>query len=91
MPRIMPQVVFILCALTALTCAALLLRAYRATRTRLLLWSGICFAGLAANSAMVFIDLIIFPQISLIVVRDLIALASLVVLIAGFIWEGDRK
>src|SRR4051812_1142038 len=38
-------------------CAVLLLRAYAAVRKRLLLWSGLCFAGLTASSALLIIDL----------------------------------
>ena len=36
--------VYVLCLLTSLACAVLLLRSYRQTRIRLLLWSGLCFA-----------------------------------------------
>jgi hypothetical protein len=35
--------------LTSLACALLLLRAYRQNSDRLLLWSGLCFLGLALN------------------------------------------
>ncbi len=87
----MSSFVFILCALTALACAVLLLRAYAQTRTRLLLWSGICFLGLAANNAMVFVDLVIFPEVSLLPLRTSIALVSILILIAGFIWEGGSR
>ena len=45
----MAAIVYILCALTSLTCAVLLLRAYRQNGVRLLFWSGLCFIGLALN------------------------------------------
>lgn len=41
----MVSIVYILCAITSLACAVLLLRSFRRTRARLLLWSGISFAG----------------------------------------------
>ncbi len=81
---------FVLCTLTSLTCAVLLLRAYRRTSTRLLLWSAVCFFGLAINNAMVFVDLVVFPEVSLILVRGAIGLVSILVLIAAFIWESGR-
>src|SRR6476469_6112249 len=42
-------------------CAVLLLRAYAAVRKRLLLWSGMCFAGLTAANALLIVDLQILP------------------------------
>ena len=45
----MAETVYILCALTSVFCAVLLMRSYRRQRTRLLLWSTLCFAGLAIN------------------------------------------
>ena len=39
--------VYLLCALTSALCAALLLREYRRSRARLLLWSSISFFGFA--------------------------------------------
>ena len=85
----MPEIVFILCTLTSLACSALLLRAYARSRTPLLLWSGVCFAGLTANSALVFVDLIVIPQTSILPLRTATTLASLLVLIVALVW-GDR-
>jgi hypothetical protein len=82
---------FVVCTVTSLTCAVLLSRAYRTTRTRLLLWSAICFFGLTANNAMVFVDLVVFPEVSLVPMRSAIGLVSLLILIVGFIWEGGRS
>ena len=45
-------VVYTLCALTALACAVLLLRAYGASGVRLLLWGGVCFVGLTVNNVL---------------------------------------
>lgn len=83
----MATAVFALCALTSAACAVLLLRGYARSRVRLLLWSGLCFAGLALNNLLLFIDLSVVPQTDLSVWRTLPALAGLVVLIYGLVWE----
>ncbi len=53
--------VYILGTLVALACAILLLRGYLRGRQKLLLWSSLCFFGLAISNFLVFIDLIILP------------------------------
>jgi hypothetical protein len=41
------EVIYALCALTSVACAAVLATSYRRKRERLLLWSTACFGGLA--------------------------------------------
>ena len=53
----MAELVYGLCALTSAGCAALLFQGYRRSGTRLLFWSSLCFAGLALNNALLFVDL----------------------------------
>lgn len=79
--------VYLLCAVTGSACAALLWRGYRRTRTGLLLWSGLCFAGLALTNAVLFIDMILLPGTDLRLVRDALSLASVLVLLVGLIWR----
>jgi hypothetical protein len=86
----MASVVYILCALVALTCCVLLLRAYAQSRIRLLLWSGLCFLGLTISNLLVFVDLKILPQIDLYLWRLITAAIAMLVLLYGLIWEGDR-
>lgn len=83
----MAPLIYLLCALTSLTCAVLLLRAYRATHTRLLLWSGLCFAGLTLNNVILVLDRIIYPDIDLLLMRLVSALVALLLLLFGLIWE----
>lgn len=83
----MRETVYILAFLTNLLCSFLLLRAYRVVAKRLLLWSGLCFAGLALSSAMVFVDLVILPEIDLYLVRLGISVAAMALLIYGLIIE----
>ena len=84
----MPTVVFLLCAITSLACSVLLLRGYRASGSRLLLWGGIAFASLALNNALVFVDLVVLGDaVDLQVWRKLPALAGMVILLGGLIGE----
>lgn len=83
----MPELVYVLCALTSVLCAGLLLRSYRANRTRLLLWSTLCFVGLAINNILLFIDLVLVPDIDFRFFRSGSAFVALALLTIGLIWE----
>jgi len=82
-------VVYLLCALTSLACAVLLLRAYGRSRVRLLLWSGLCFAGLCLNNVLLIVDLRVMPDLDLSIIRMLPALLGVTVLVYGLVWESD--
>jgi hypothetical protein len=81
--------VYLLCAATSILCAVLLVRSYLATRTRLLLWSALCFSGLALNNLILVIDKAT-PEIDLSLVRSLPALVGMLLLLYGLIWESRR-
>jgi hypothetical protein len=84
----MSELVYSMCALTSLFCAALLVRSYFARRTKLLLWSSLCFVGLALNNIVLVIDLVVVPHaIDLSLVRTSIAVVAMVALVIGLIWE----
>ena len=83
----MPETVYLLCAGASATCAALLLRGYRRQRTRLLLWSSLCFVLLALNNTLLFVDLIVVTSVDLSLWRGATALAGVSVLLFGLIWE----
>jgi len=86
----MAEAVYILCALTAVACAVLLLRAYWSTQSRLLLWSGLCFAGLALSNILLFIDLsVLGDTMDLYLPRVLTTLASVSILLYGLIWDAS--
>ena len=86
----MAEIVYILCMLTSAGCASLLLRSYQRTRTRLLLWSSVCFIGLALNNALLFVDLVLVPDsVSLLIVRNFTALAALWTLVYGLVMDSD--
>jgi len=79
--------VYCLCALTSGICAVLLLRGYRLRRTRLLLWSGLAFSAFGVSNVLLFVDLVIFPEVDLSMVRNLTTLAGITLLLRGLIWE----
>jgi hypothetical protein len=83
----MAEAVYILCALTSVVCAGLLIRKYLQTRARLLLWTSLCFIGLALNSVLLFVDLVMVPNADLSALRGYTALAALAVLLSGLVWE----
>lgn len=83
----MAEVVYILCATTSMFCAFLLFSSYRAQRSRLLLLSTLCFLGLAINSIVLFVDLLVLPELDLRVFRTTAAFVSVLGFLIGLIWE----
>jgi hypothetical protein len=81
--------VYLLCAATSALCAGLLIRSYLANRTRLLLWSSLCFTGLALNNLLLVVDKAT-PEVDLSVARSLPALAGILLLLYGLIWDSRR-
>lgn len=81
--------VYSLCALTSLLCAWLLFRSFFKTKFRLLLWSGLCFAGLAINNMVLVFDRIIFPGNDFSKWRLLISLVAMLPLLYGLIWDDE--
>lgn len=83
----MAEAVYLMCALTSLFCAVLLIRSFRRQRSRLLLWSSLCFVGLAANNALLVVDLMILPALDLSALRATVAAVAMMMLLIGLIWE----
>lgn len=82
------ETVYVLCMLTSLFCAMLLLRSYRRARSRLLLWSVVSFVGLAVANALLVLDLIVFvTQVDLRVLRGTVGLIAGLAVVGGLIWE----
>jgi hypothetical protein len=81
----MAEAVYILCALTSLSCAVLLVRGYLRSRSSLLLWSSLCFVGLAANNVLLFVDLVMVPGTDLSLWRSGTALAGIGLLVYGLV------
>lgn len=85
----MAQIIYSLCFLTALLCAALLIRSYIRNRHRLLFWSAACFVGLSINNLLLVLDQIAFPYIDLAAWRLLAAVVAVSLLLFGLIWEHE--
>lgn len=85
----MAAIIYLLCALTALTCTFLLIRAYLRGRYRLLLWSGLCFAGLTINNLMLVLDKLVLTSVDLSTWRGFVALIAMAVLLYGLIWDSE--
>ena len=86
----MDKLIYLLCAFTALACAALLVASYVRTRFRMLLWSGLCFVGLALNNVLLLLDKFVFTQTDLSSWRLVIGLVSTLLLVAGLVLDDDR-
>jgi hypothetical protein len=82
-------IVYSLCALTAALCAVLLLQSYARSKYRLLLWSGLCFAGLTLNNLLLVLDKLVFPYLDLSVWRSAVALAAMCILLYGLVWDAE--
>ena len=81
------NLVYILCAATSTACAILLIRGYRQSRARLLLWSAACFAGLALNNVLLIIDLRIGSAVDLSAWRMIPAVLGAGALLYALVWE----
>lgn len=84
----MASLVYSLSTLTCIACAYLLLRSFKRGGTRLLLWSGICFIGMAINNALATVDVNTSAELmDLATVRVVVSIVSLSILIFGLTWE----
>lgn len=81
--------VYVLCVLASLACTLLLLRGYAKSGVRLLMWGGLCFVGLTANNVLLFVDLVVVPDVDLRLWRLGASLGAILVLLYGFVWEAE--
>jgi hypothetical protein len=85
---VVAEIVYLLCTATSLLCTILLFRAYRKSRARLLLWSGLCFACLCLNNFLLFLDVIVLETVDLSAWRLIPALVGVGMLCDGLV-EGE--
>lgn len=81
------KAIYLLCAAASLVVALMLLRQYLKSRTRLLLWSLVCFTGLAANNVLVYIDLVVYTGVDLSVYRSAAGAIAMAAMVYGLVWE----
>lgn len=85
----MAVLVYLLCGLTSICCALLLLREYRRSRSRLLLWMSLAFIGFSCSNILVFVDFVLVPHRSFGQARAVTAWLSSAMLVFGLIWDAD--
>jgi len=90
MAELGPAIVYGLCLLASGLCALLLLRSWRQSRSRLLLWTATAFVFLAINNLFLVGDMVIFPEVNLWYFRQAASLVAIGVLVYGFIWEAEQ-
>ena len=90
MSSIFPTAVYTLCFLTSALCAVLLGRSYYRTGTRLLLWSALCFVFLALNNFVVVLDMLVYPDGDLRLMRHVLAAAGVLTLLYGFVIDQEN-
>jgi hypothetical protein len=83
----MSGAVYLLCGATSLLCAGLLLRGFAKNHVRLLFWSGLCFLALTADNFLLYVDLMVFPDIDISFLRRSAALLGIMLLIFGLVWD----
>lgn len=83
----MAAIVYLLCALTSLSCCVLLLRAWHASRSPLLFWSGFCFAWFAINNVLLFLDREIILDVDFALARAATAFVGAFALLIALVWE----
>jgi hypothetical protein len=91
MTEFLPTVIYVLCFLTSVACAAMLGRSYAQSRNGMLLWSSISFGFLAVNNLVLVLDMVVWPTGDLRLLRLLLALAAAASLIWGFVWEIEES
>ena len=81
--------IYSLCALTALACFVLLWRSWRASGSRLVFWSALCFAALSVNNVLLVIDKVFVRDIDFGNWRLVSALVAVLLLLYGLVWEEE--
>lgn len=83
----MAETTYVLNALVSVLCTALLWTGWRRSRSRLLLWSALCFGALTANNVLLFVDELVIRDVDLSAARAGSALVGFSILLFGMIWD----
>lgn len=87
----MAEPVYVLCAVTSAVCAALLVRSWWSSRSRLLLYSAICFVGLFFNNILLVCDKVLTgPDVDLSLWTKIPAVIGMAVFLFGLIQEEGK-
>lgn len=85
----MADLVYILCAVASLGCTWLLWRGWRRSGARLLMWSALAFLGLFLNNVLLILDVRVFPEVDLAIVRLVPAVLGILAMLYGLIWDSE--
>ena len=85
----MAVAIYTLCMLTSIALAILLWRHHRRTRSRLLLWSALCFGGLTVNNLLLVLDKLVLVELDLSLWRQIAALSAVALLLFGLTYEDE--
>jgi hypothetical protein len=79
--------VYLLCAITSCLCSILLWRGYRRSGVSMLFWSALCFFGLTVDNILLYVDVVIIPEIDIAIWRRIPGLLALMALLYGLVWD----
>lgn len=85
----MASIAYALCGITSLICFGLLLRSYLSNKVKLLFWSSLSFFFFALQNVILFVDLVVIPQIDLSLWRIGAGFIGAVLLLIALIWENN--
>ena len=85
----MAAFVYLMCTVTSAACAVLLLREYRRTASRVLLWCGLAFVGFTVSNALVFADVVLLPGWNLATVRAMVNWIATTALVVALVWDPE--
>ena len=83
--------VYALCALTSFVCFALLLRQHRRAPSPLALRSSVAFLCFAVANIILFVDLVLVPEVDLKLWRNLANLLGALILLFALTSNHERK
>lgn len=87
----MAEIIYALCGATSLLCFVLLVRAYRRSGAKLLLWSGVAFFCFTLSNILLFVDMIVVRHIDLMLLRTSINLIGVALLLARLIRDAVNQ
>lgn len=85
----MGATIYGLCTVTSACCAWLLVRAFFASRARLLFWGSVCFALFAINNLVLLLDLVFLSSVNLVIVRNISALLAVCAMLYGLVCDEE--
>jgi hypothetical protein len=83
----LPGLVYLLGAAISLASGLLLLRGAAKQGGGLLLWSSVCFFGMAVNNILMYVNFVVFVNVNLDIWPHVASLVSVMILNVALIWH----